>query len=311
MVAIASFFADSYQDARTKFLDAVTGSGAALLERHRNPTRGPDGSELFTDVAWIGPAEARKLLVLNSATHGIEGYCGSGCQAGWLGKGHFARDAAPDTAVLLIHAINPHGFAWGRRVTEENVDLNRNFLDHARPHPKNADYETLAHHINPREWTPDSLAQADAAIARHYGLAKADFLPAAVHGGQYMNRFRGRRNIELAQSWFDEVSTVPASGATWHVPSGLLALALDEGVPQATTVPMVIEFGTHEVNAVLKAIRADNWLHCHGKVDSPQGREIKAFMREMFYPALPEWKLMVFSRSNDVIRQALVGLARL
>src|SRR5258708_7265263 len=187
MVAIASFFADSYQDARTKFLDAVTGSGAALLERHRNPTRGPDGSELFTDVAWIGPAEARKLLVLNSATHGIEGYCGSGCQAGWLGKGHFARDAAPDTAVLLIHAINPHGFAWGRRVTEENVDLNRNFLDHARPHPKNADYETLAHHINPREWTPDSLAQADPAIARHYGLAKADFLPAAVHGGQYMN----------------------------------------------------------------------------------------------------------------------------
>jgi hypothetical protein len=37
---------------------------------------------------------------------------------------------------------------------------------------------------------------------------------------------------------------------------------------------------------------------------------MRAFMREMFYPALPEWKIMVLSRSNDVIRQALDGLAR-
>jgi hypothetical protein len=30
----------------------------------------------------------------------------------------------------------------------------------------------------------------------------------------------------------------------------------------------------------------------------------------MFYPAAFEWKIMVASRSNDVIRQALTGLAR-
>jgi hypothetical protein len=31
-------------------------------------------------------------------------------------------------AVVLIHALNPFGFAWQRRFNEENVDLNRNFL---------------------------------------------------------------------------------------------------------------------------------------------------------------------------------------
>jgi hypothetical protein len=31
-------------------------------------------------------------------------------------------------AVLLVHTLNPFGFAWGRRFNEDNVDLNRNFL---------------------------------------------------------------------------------------------------------------------------------------------------------------------------------------
>mgnify|MGYP001003423369 CR=1 FL=1 len=32
-------------------------------------------------------------------------------------------------AMLFIHAINPFGFSWCRRVTEEGCDLNRNYLD--------------------------------------------------------------------------------------------------------------------------------------------------------------------------------------
>jgi hypothetical protein len=34
----------------------------------------------------------------------------------------------PEAAVVLIHAVNPFGFAWRRRFNEDNVDLNRNFL---------------------------------------------------------------------------------------------------------------------------------------------------------------------------------------
>ena len=64
------------------------------------------------------------------------------------------------------------------------------------------------------------------------------------------------------------------------------------------------------MRSVLKAIRADNWLWTHGDPHSGQGREIRAFLREMFYPSVPEWKIMVLSRSNDIIRMALAGLAR-
>jgi hypothetical protein len=114
MRPVASFFSESYAEAREKFLRAAEAAGAHLLDSHAHPLKGPDGGDLATDVAWIGPRSARKLLVLVSSTHGIEGYCGSGCQISWLENRHYHRDARPDTAALLIHAINPHGFAHGR-----------------------------------------------------------------------------------------------------------------------------------------------------------------------------------------------------
>ncbi len=217
MPSVASYFSQSYAEAREKFLAAVEASGALLLDCHENPNRGPDGGRLFTDVARIGPADAVKKLVLVSSTHGIEGHCGSGAQIGWLGGKHYHRDATPDVSVTLVHAINPFGFAWGRRVTEENVDLNRNFVDFDRPLPGNPDYEALAGHINPRNWTKAALAAADEAIAKHYGLPNADFLPRAIHGGQYVND-KGTYFGGFAPTWargvFEAIVTKHLAGAS-------------------------------------------------------------------------------------------------
>ncbi len=47
-----------------------------------------------------------------------------------------------DLAVVLIHAINPYGFAWIRRVNEDNVDLNRNCIDFGAAIPENPGYDT-------------------------------------------------------------------------------------------------------------------------------------------------------------------------
>lgn len=187
MNRIAEYFSDTYSEARDKFLAAVDKSGARLLSSHLNPAKGPGGEDCITDVAWIGPSDARKLLILVSGTHGIEGYAGSGCQVAWLNDDWFARSATKNTAVLLIHAINPHGFAWGRRVNEDNVDLNRNFIDHAQPHPQNADYEAIAQHIDPLEWTQPELDGHNAAIALYIGHDTHDVTCKAMHGGQYVN----------------------------------------------------------------------------------------------------------------------------
>src|SRR5690606_23379879 len=102
------------------------------------------------DIARIGPADAERVLLLVSGTHGVEGYCGSGCQLALLDLGVF--DRLPEgTAVVLVHAINPYGFAWRQRLTEGHVDLNRNFVDFAKPLPENPDYNVLDPYLIPAE----------------------------------------------------------------------------------------------------------------------------------------------------------------
>ncbi len=206
-----SVFSESYAEARATFVAALTAAGGRLLATYQNPAAGPAGEALTTDVGRIGPDDARHVLLLNAGTHGIEGYCGSACFAGWLAGGH-ARALPPDTAVVFVHAINPHGFAWGRRVNEDNVDLNRNFVDHSKPHPENPDYAALRDAVNPREWTPEVVARANAAIAAYYGNPNEDFLPKAVHGGQYINP-QGTFFGGTAPTWSNR--TFRAILATW------------------------------------------------------------------------------------------------
>jgi hypothetical protein len=179
----AESFSPDYQAARAKFLDAARGAGAAL-EAIPHPERGPDGGELATDVAWIGPRQAEAVLVMISATHGVEGFCGSGAQVDWLRREEYR--ALPDgTAALIVHAINPYGFAWLRRVTNENVDLNRNWVDFNSPRRTNPGYETLADVICPAEWTEEAQARTGEALAAYAKNHSAAALQQAVTGGQY------------------------------------------------------------------------------------------------------------------------------
>jgi len=153
-------FAQSYAEARQKFLKAAQGAGLAVAS-HRHPRRGRDGELLATDVARLGPADAPSLLVLTSACHGAEGFCGSGVQVSLLQDAAF-RDAAQRSgvAVLFVHALNPYGFSWWRRTTHENVDLNRNFHDFGRPLPDSPQYDEIARWIVPEEWPPTPEVQA-------------------------------------------------------------------------------------------------------------------------------------------------------
>ena len=124
------------------------------------------------------------MLIVSSACHGVEGYCGSGVQNALLADAGFhAAAARAGVAVLYIHALNPYGFSWLRRTTHENVDLNRNFQDFSKPLPHNPGYDRLAHLIVPAEWppTPEVKAGLTQFLAEHGAKA----LQAAVSSGQY------------------------------------------------------------------------------------------------------------------------------
>ncbi|MEJ0064576.1 MAG: DUF2817 domain-containing protein [Caulobacteraceae bacterium] len=58
-----------------KFRETAQAAGGAL-DSVANSNRGPDGGDLSTDIAWFGPRDAEKVLVMVSGTHGAEGFCG-------------------------------------------------------------------------------------------------------------------------------------------------------------------------------------------------------------------------------------------
>ncbi|MCC7272615.1 MAG: M14 family metallopeptidase [Alphaproteobacteria bacterium] len=179
----ASFFSPDYATARAKFL-AAAGAAGGTVATYLHPLRGPEGEELATDAVRLGPADAHRYLVLNTATHGVEGFCGSGAVVGCLYE-RLDRELPKGVALLLIHAINPHGFAWLRRVTEDNVDLNRNFLDFSQPLPVNAEYAPLHPFLLPRDFTGEERAHADAELLKARERLGPRGFQKAVSGGQY------------------------------------------------------------------------------------------------------------------------------
>jgi Protein of unknown function (DUF2817) len=183
MIGIPQAFSASYAQARVKFLEAAATAGLQI-ESHNHPLKGKDGEVLAMDVARDGPPGASKLLIVSSACHGVEGYCGSGVQVHalhdteWLDK---ARDQG--VAVLYVHALNPYGFSHIRRVTHENVDLNRNFHDFSKPLPVNLAYRELADVLVPQEWPPS--AQTEAALGSFIQNKGMLAFQAAFSAGQY------------------------------------------------------------------------------------------------------------------------------
>lgn len=181
--AIVEGFAQSYGEARAKFLAAAHAAGMEL-HAHRHPLLGVDGEALAMDVGRLGAADAQALLLVSSACHGVEGFCGSGIQVALLRDEAFLAAARrAGVALLFVHGLNPWGFSWWRRTTQENVDLNRNFVDFHAPLPVNADYLELAHALVPASWPPPQAAEQVLAgfIARRGAMA----LQSAVSRGQH------------------------------------------------------------------------------------------------------------------------------
>ena len=174
-------FSHTYAEARAKFLAAAAGTH---LESHPEPLRGIELEPLAMDVARIGADDADALLIVSSGCHGVEGYCGSGAQVALLHDETFrTRARQAGVALLFVHALNPWGFSFGRRVTHEGVDLNRNFIDFRHSPPGNPGHDYLAPFLLPGQWPPgaDNERQLMAYGAAH-GMGA---LQSAISAGQY------------------------------------------------------------------------------------------------------------------------------
>lgn len=177
------YFFNDYQSARQAFLAAVGAAGGRLAS-FRNRCVPSTDTQLFTDVALLGNEEAGNALVLISGTHGVEGFAGSGIQVGLLLAGVTAQ-LKENTRIIMIHALNPYGFANLRRFNEDNVDLNRNFVDHFLPYPDNDGYDALADSIAPESWTFFSELFSKMRLYRSHLISGRAKFQEAVTSGQY------------------------------------------------------------------------------------------------------------------------------
>ena len=181
-MSTADYFAADYAEARAKFLTASAVSDAAL-ESHACPAAGPSDEALYTDVAVVGDAEPQSVLVISSATHGVEGFAGSGIQVGLL-ENRFDGNLHNRQRIVVVHAVNPFGFAHLRRTNEDNIDLNRNFIDHDAP-PENADYHRLAAAIAPASLSVMAQLRASTVLDLFRVTHGEKRFQAAITGGQY------------------------------------------------------------------------------------------------------------------------------
>ncbi|CBL44999.1 Hypothetical protein HDN1F_14160 [gamma proteobacterium HdN1] len=175
-------FAENYTDARTRFLTILQALPTAYNHRAL-PCIGqaPNGESLYTDTVWIGPADASSVLVLISATHGVEGFAGSAIQIDLLQRLQVGN-LPNNFAILIIHALNPWGFAWLRRCDHEGIDLNRNFINSYAPPPSNSGYTELATALIPTDGDWQSANQRLSEFAAQHGQRAYEI---AVSGGQY------------------------------------------------------------------------------------------------------------------------------
>ena len=120
----ARHFSPDYLTARARFRAKVQAAHGGLAQIPID-ARGPAGEALTIDIGWFGAARPRKVLLHSSGIHGVEGFAGSAIQLQLLDA---LPRLEPDSAIVLVHLLNPYGVAWLRRANEDNVDLNRNFL---------------------------------------------------------------------------------------------------------------------------------------------------------------------------------------
>ena len=179
--SLSSYFQSTYQEARTAFLNAARAAGARL-SHHIPPSLQNHDPELAIDVAEWGPDDAEHVLLHISGTHGVEGYTGSAIQTAILED---AFELPPNTKLFMIHALNPYGMAYNRRVNESNVDINRNcFRDESKRGGTPDYYDVIDPVINPTSppgrWNMFYIKAAIAILQHGFQALKQ-----AVAGGQY------------------------------------------------------------------------------------------------------------------------------
>lgn len=144
------YYPDSYETSRDRFRlsPGLLSSNWPFARLESHPLSADP--RLSIDWVWAEPPRKENLVIISIGEHGIEGYVGAAMQKLFIEE--FAPRLNPkNTGLLLVHAINPWGMQRRRKVNENSVDPNRNFIFAGDFDPSiNPDYKALAFLLTPR-----------------------------------------------------------------------------------------------------------------------------------------------------------------
>lgn len=184
-----AYMLGTYDEARDRF----RASGQILSKRHARveldviDVPSATDTDLTIDTIFI-PAQksTEKLLIMSTGVHGVEGFVGSAVQQMFMAE-ILPSVNLDELSILFIHALNPWGYRHLRRVTENNVDLNRNFdVTSDLFATENAPYADIDYFLNPTE--PVTQQMVDNGLSEVLGFAVTyprEELQQAILGGQY------------------------------------------------------------------------------------------------------------------------------
>ena len=125
----SEYFFNSYEDVRNHLADRVEELLDNKIEVEYTSYAIDSSDGLYIDNIYLPASEeSTNLIVLTTGVHGMEGYIGS------VMLDVFFEEIYPtlntkDTGVLIVANVNPYGMKYMRRYNENNVDLNRNFIE--------------------------------------------------------------------------------------------------------------------------------------------------------------------------------------
>ncbi len=108
----------NYPQFRNRFLDNSFANRFSIINIQLS-------KELYIDISFKVVDPKLDWVVHISGNHGIEGYIGSMIQSQALEDFTFQNFGKN---ILFVHALNPYGMKYFRRMNSENIDLNRNAL---------------------------------------------------------------------------------------------------------------------------------------------------------------------------------------
>jgi hypothetical protein len=136
-----------------------------------------------------------QVLFFTTGEHGIEGYAGAAMIQVFVEE-YLPRVDPATTGICFIHALNPWGMKNFRRVTENNVDLNRNYLYNRSSVPEdvNKNYEKESELFLPDGKITD-LSQEKMKLQAQLVKALAEEGYSAIKEAKGMGQFEYERGV--------------------------------------------------------------------------------------------------------------------